>query len=249
MKIAIISDIHGNLEALTAVINDIEQENVDNVFVCGDLAMAGPNPVEVIDTLQKLAENKDLTFVLGNTDEMILKANENDCTDYLPGDETMRAALTYTQQVLDEKQIEFIRDIPEQQVVMVDSLSVLIVHGSPRNIGENITPELDENVMKQMLEGHNENIIFCGHTHLPVIHKINNQTVVNAGSVGRPFTDNPLACYAVLEIMGKDFDVHHKYVKYDHKTTADKLTRMGFVGCEKLAKVILNPSDRHHLFK
>lgn len=250
MKIAVISDIHGNMEALGAVIADIDAENVDKILVCGDLAMGGPEPAEVIDFLIGFARRKEVFFVLGNTDEMILKANDKEGASYLPGDETMKAALGFTQKALSTEQITFLAGMPESQIVKIGELGILMVHGSPRSISENVLPDLSEDIVKQMIQGHDEDIIFCGHTHLPVVYEIGRQAVVNTGSVGRPFTEKPYASYVILDILdisGKYYGIRHKLVKYDNQVTADKLMKLGFDGCDKLAKVIVNPIERHKL--
>lgn len=252
MKIASISDIHGNIEALEAVINDIEKENIDKIFVCGDLAVAGPNPSEVIDRLQELSGFKDMSFILGNTDEMILKANENEGLKYFPGDPAMKSSIKYCQKTLTNDQLEFLRSLPEKLVINIGNQKILLVHGSPRNISENIYPGLEEDYVKQIINGQEEDIIFCGHTHLPVIYNVGSQTVINNGSVGRPFTDNPDSCYAIVDypdLNSKDFRVFHKYVEYDRQATADKLRKLNLEGSDKLAKIILNPSERHNTAK
>jgi putative phosphoesterase len=251
MKIAAISDIHGNMEALRAVIDDIDIEGIDKILVCGDLAVAGPEPSEVIDCLLGLSKDKDITFILGNTDEMILKANEKDGKEYFPDDETMKAAVKHCQKVLRDDQIKFLETLPQKQTVRFGKLDVVLVHGSPRSISENIYPDLDYEIVRQMIEGQRGDIILCGHTHLPAVYRIDNQTVINTGSVGRPFTENPEACYAVIDypdLNAKNYEISHKYVKYDAQATANKLMRLKFKGQDRLAKVILNPSERHTQF-
>jgi len=252
MKIAAISDIHGNIEALNAVIDDINRENIEKIFVLGDLSVGGPDPDAVIDRLQELSADMDITFILGNTDEMILKANENEGSNYYPGDPTMKEAVKYCQRVLQDNHLRFLASLPEKRTLKFGNLDLLLVHGSPRSIGENIYPDLDESKVQEMIQGQEEDIIFCGHTHLPVVYRIGLQTVINTGSVGRPFTDNPDSCYAVLDypdIGSKSFDVIHKFVKYNNQATAVKLRNIGLEGGDKLAEIIINPMKRLALFK
>ena len=271
MKIAIISDIHGNTEALNAVLKDIETQKADKIFICGDLAMAGPEPVETVDVIIELTKQKDVAIILGNTDEMIIKSHEK-ADEYTPADETMAASLKYTQKLLRPDQIEFLKTLPIRHKEKIGQLEILLVHGSPRKISENISPDLNEQILKEMLSGTDEDIIFCGHTHLPVIYKIDKQSgrvikendefstltdhsyqiIVNVGSVGRPFTQKPDACYAILDyfdLNSPTFNIFHKFVKYDKETTEKKLKTLPFAGSEKLAQVILNPIDRTKLFK
>ncbi|OGI01532.1 MAG: hypothetical protein A2Y25_03440 [Candidatus Melainabacteria bacterium GWF2_37_15] len=227
MKIAAISDIHGNLEALKAVIDDINKEKINKIFVCGDLAVAGPEPAETIDFLLNLKKEKKITFIQGNTDKWLF--NEQSW----PKNETMINAIKYTQQALRPDQLEFLKSLPEQHTETIGKLSIRLVH---------------EESMAQNAE---EDIILFGHTHLPELKKINRKSYINTGSVGRPFTENPLACYLILNFPdpeSQDFSFEHKFIKYDKEATAEKLTALNFKGSEKLAQVILNPSLRHELF-
>ena len=252
MKIAVISDIHGNLEALNAVLQDIETQKADKIFICGDLAMGGAEPERTVDKIIELSKQKRTAIILGNTDEMIIKAFGKQEKEYTPANETMAASLKYTQQTLRLDQIEFLKQLPLHHKEKIGELAILLVHGSPRKISENITPDLDEKILREILSGTQEDIIFCGHTHLPVIYKVENQTIVNVGSVGRPFTKNPDACYAILDypdLNKKGFKISHKFVKYNKEKTAKKLQKLPFDGSEKLAQVILQPLDRHALFK
>ena len=251
MKIAIISDIHGNIEALNAVLQDIENQKAEKIFICGDLAMAGADPEKTVDKIIELINRKKAVCILGNTDEMILKSSGTYGDGYTPGDKTMAASLKYSKQILRPNQIEFLKNLPLQHSERIGKLEILLVHGSPRKIGENIFPDLDEKILKEIVSGVKEDIIFCGHTHLPVVHKVDEKTIVNVGSVGRPFTKNPDACYAIFDypdLDSKDFEISHRYVKYDKETTAKKLESLPHEGGEKLARVILNPEERFVLF-
>lgn len=248
MKIAAISDIHGNLEALNAVINDIKKENADKIFVCGYLAVAGPNPVEVIDLLQELSSSFNMEFILGNTDEMIIKANEKEGLNYYPGNLAMKSAVKQCQKALRENQKNFLASLPEKKTVEIGKIKILLVHGSPRNINENINPDMDLDAIKKIINGYSENIIICGHTHLPVIYNTENQTVLNCGSVGRPFTDHPEASYSIIDypdLNSEEFKIFHKYIKYENHITANKLEKLNFEGSKWLAKIIINPAERN----
>jgi putative phosphoesterase len=251
MKIAVISDIHGNIEALNAVLADIENQNTDRLFILGDLAMAGADPEKTVDTVIELIKTKNAVCILGNTDEMVIKGSGTPGDGYTPGNPTMAASLKYSKQILRPEQIEFLKQLPQTHSEKIGELSFLLVHGSPRQINENISPDLDEETLKEIISEAKEDVILCGHTHLPVVYKVNLQTIINDGSVGRPFTENPDACYAVInypDLNSKEFSVEHKFVDYDRKTTAKKLESLPFEGGDKLASVILNPETRHALF-
>lgn len=215
MKIAIISDIHGNMEALNEVLKDMESISIDRIFICGDLAMAGSEPEKTVDIIIELVKQNKASVILGNTDEMIIKEGGFTADGCTPSD---TASLKRSQQMLRADQVDFLKTLSPRHSEKIGELEILLVHGSPRKIDEGIAPNMTEQTLKEILIGVKEDIIFCGHTHLPVIYKINNKTIVNDGSVGRPFTKNPDACYAVLDypdLNGKDFSISHRFVKYD----------------------------------
>lgn len=248
MKIAILSDIHGNIDALDTVIENIKKDNIKKIFICGDLAMAGPQPLETVDYIRNLSKEFDINIIQGNTDEMIAKATGEADDKFTPPNKIMAEALKYSQKVLREDQISYLSSLPENYKENIGSCSILLTHGSPRKNNEDILPDMSEEKVKEMISSTDEDIILCGHTHLPAIYKINNQTVVNVGSVGRPFSETPQACYAMLtfkEPYGKDFFVEHILVPYDHKSAAKKLAKQNFEGADKLAQMLLTATSRY----
>ena len=144
-------------------------------------------------------------------------------------------------------QIEFLKNLPVQKELELDGVKILMVHGSPRRNNEDIMPDTPLEEVEQMLEGVDSDLVLCGHTHIPCGFQTNTkQTVVNDGSVGRPFTENPEACYAVITTLGNgDFEVEHRFVKYDNFQASKVLASRKFEGADKLAGMLLNPTQRH----
>lgn len=234
MKIAVLSDIHGNMEALAAVLSDMVTKGVERAFICGDLAMAGPEPAAVVDFLR----NFDFTIIQGNTDEMIVK-------DIVPPNEIMANALKYAQEVLSEEQKEFLASLPFSHTEEIEGLKLLFVHGSPRRNNEDILPSESEDKIAEIISGVQEDIIFCGHTHLPCGYQIKKQTVVNVGSVGRPFSEVPEACYVTVNINKDEAEILHHFVPYDVETAAQKLRNTGFWGSDALADMLIRAISRY----
>lgn len=245
MKIAVISDIHGNLEALNSVVADIESLKIKKIFVCGDLAMAGPEPLQTIDRIKELAEKYEVNIVQGNTDLMIVNYFNTKDEKYLPPNDVMAESLKFAASILDSSYVNYLADIPFSYSEEFSFGKVKLVHGSPRRNNEDILPEIPLEFLKEAIAGTSEDVIFCGHTHLPVIHKLDGQMVVNVGSVGRPFTEEPKACYAVLEIEDRDFNVYHRFVDYDYQLAANKLAALNFDGSDKLAAMLIKATSRY----
>lgn len=242
MKIAVLSDIHGNIEALNAVIKHIKAQNIEKIFLCGDLAMAGPEPSETIEAIKQLQQEFDITIIQGNTDEMIVKS-------IFPPNTIMTEALKYSIATISDTQKDFLAALPTQKSIKIGELSILLVHGSPRKNNEDIMPGEPIEKIEEMLKGTSEDLIFCGHTHIPAGYQTHTkQTVVNVGSVGRPFSQDPKACYVTLDIIDektKQFTVEHNFIKYDANTAAEKLRQQKFEGADKLADMLISATSRY----
>lgn len=234
MKIAVLSDIHGNMEALEAVLEDMQDKNIEKIFVCGDIAMAGPEPSRTVDFFRSF----DATIIQGNTDEMIVK-------NIIPPNEIMANALKYAQDVLSDEQKEFLAQLSFSHSEKIEDLNLLFVHGSPRKNNEDILPGQDSEKIAEMIAGHGEDLIFCGHTHIPCGYQIKKQTIVNVGSVGRPFSSEPKSCYLIVDINKNEAEILHHFVSYDVQAAAEKLSKAGFDGADKLAKMLISATSRY----
>ena len=246
MKIAVISDIHGNLEALKAVLEDIKQEGCEKIFALGDYAMAGPQPVETVNWFMQNSEKENITMIQGNTDFMIANYNEELFQNISSKAPVMAEALKNDVVILNDEQKLFLKNLPVQKSVEEEGVKILLVHGSPRKNNEDIMPNTSMDLLSEMLEGINEDIVLCGHTHLPCgFQTPNKKTVVNVGSVGRPFTPEPKSCYLKMTLINGKVVFEHRFVEYNNEVAANKLRERNFNGVEKLAKTLLDPQERH----
>lgn len=242
MKLAVISDIHGNLFALEKVLEDIEHEKCDNIICLGDLAMAGPEPDKTVELVKQM--NWDV--VQGNTDKMIVEFNEemfNALKGQIP---IMANALRNDAEVISDENKEYLKNLPEKLEININNTPILLVHGSPRRNNEDISPDLPLEKVEEMVEGTDSRLILCGHTHLPCGYQTNSgKTVVNVGSVGRPFTEKPVSCYAIVTFDEIGFGVEHKFVEYENVSASETLAKRKFEGADKLAQILINPTVRH----
>lgn len=242
MKIAVISDIHANLHALTAVINDVEKRGVEKVFALGDYAMAGAQPVE---TMQFIL-TRPWEMIQGNTDKMIATYSEKLYQDTKAAFPVMAEALKFDISVLPKKYIDFLASLPPEKIVEIEGIKIHLVHGSPRRNNENIYPDLKPETVEEMTRNSDADLILCGHTHIPCGYQLNNKkTVVNVGSVGRSMTPDAMPCYAILNIENGEYTIEHHFVDYERELPASIIASHNFEGCEKLAAMLYDTTNRH----
>jgi len=246
MKVAVISDIHGNMQALEAVLEDIEKEKCEKIFCLGDLAMAGPEPVKAVKLIKKMYVEGNLELIQGNTDEMIGNCSKEILNKVKSSFPIMGNALEDDAKIIPETLKKFLRDLPKQKELEIEGVKILLVHGSPRKNDENILPNLPIEKVEEIIAGVKADVIFCGHTHMPCGYQTaSKQTVVNDGSVGRPFTQNPQACFVVADFHDGLFEIMHKFISYDKEKASEILANRAFEGADKLAKILVNPEFRH----
>jgi len=246
MKIAVISDIHGNMEAIEAVMADIQKERCDKIFALGDYAMAGPEPENTIDWFMQKSGDANIVMIQGNTDLMIADYCNEIYDMVREKAPTMAEALKDDYFRINPVQRAFLKNLPQQELIEIDGIKILLVHGSPRRNNEDILPDLTVKEVEQIVEGTDADIILCGHTHIPCgFQTSRKQTVVNVGSIGRPFTPEPKSCYLKLTITNGKCLFEHKFVEYNKERAALKLRKREFAGSNKLANTLLDPKLRH----
>ena len=192
MKIAVISDPHGNLEALTAVLNDIKAKGITDIYCLGDIVGYGPNPNECVDLIAQNCKGA----VAGNHDWVIIEKSDGE--SFNPA--AVLAAL-WTQKVLTPRSVDFLKNLE----LTIQKNNYLFVHGTPSK------PQMFKYIESKYgafveFAHFEEDICFIGHTHKPAIYKEKEATkanhkkklIVNVGSVGQPRDDNPNACYTIV---------------------------------------------------
>ena len=243
MKIAVISDIHANLEALKTVLKDIETKKCDRIFCLGDLAMAGPQPVETVDFIMK---QKDWTIIQGNTDKLIVDFSQELFENMLNTFPLMAKAIKEDVKVLRDDQKEFLKNLPPQKELEIEGVKILLVHGSPRRNNEDILPNLPIEEVEEIISGVKADLILCGHTHMPAGYQTRTkQTVINDGSVGRPMTEDLKSCYLILDIKDGGFEAEHRLLDYDREKAASIMRARNFDGADGIADMLIKPSPRH----
>jgi len=246
MKIAVISDIHGNLDALEEVLKDIKQEGCDKILALGDYVMAGPEPSNTLDWFINNKENLNIEMIQGNTDYMIANYSEGLYRELTEKAPVMSEALKDDFKSLNQTQKDFLKNLPVQKNIEIDGVKILMVHGSPRRNNEDILPDTPMKDVEMMIKDVQEDVILCGHTHIPCgFQTPQKKTVVNVGSVGRPFTEEAKSCYLKITITNGKCVFEHRFVDYNKDRAALKLRSREFTGANKLANTLLDPKLRH----
>ena len=224
MKIAFISDIHGNLEALDAVLEDIKKRNVDKLYCVGDLVGYGPDPEA---TVKRIIE-QNIPTVMGNYDDAVGYEKESCGCAYNPGRETEVGDITLNWSIRNTSDVSkaFLRGLPHKLEFEMEGVRFLLVHGSPlNNLLEYIKPDTKPNRLERVVAATNADIIINGHTHLPMARWVKGKYVFNDGSVGRPKDGDPRACYLIVDIDSGVLKYEFVRVEYPVKRTIEKLAK------------------------
>ncbi len=210
MKAVIISDIHGNLEALEAL-----AESYDELWVLGDLVNYGPNPAEVVEFVKQRAA----VVVRGNHDHSIGWGADPQCSAAFR--EMAEATRAYTDRILNAAQKAYLRDLSLSSEREVDGLRVSFCHATPSNPLYNYCRP-DSEAWQREAELAGAEVLLVGHTHLPFTTEVGRTRVGNPGSLGQPKHGKPLASYAVWE----DGRIELRWREYDVRETIRKVLAM-----------------------
>ena len=213
MRVAALYDIHGNLPALEAVLQEIRLADVDHVVVGGDV-LPGPMPCETLACLLHL--DIPVQFIQGNGDREVLAHMTGTDASSVP--EQFRGLIRWTAQQLHPEHGRLLAGWPETLRVEIQGLGeVLFCHATPRNDTEIFTRLTPEDRLTPVFAGLNVLVVICGHTHMQFDRTIGSVRVVNAGSVGMPFGE-PGAYWLLL---GPDVQLRH--TAYDLAKAAERI--------------------------
>jgi len=183
MRIALLSDIHGNWVSFEAVLKDLRREAVDEVLFLGDAVAFGPQPVEVLESLKSLAGVK----ILGNTDESMLQKLKPAAESDSPEDRRKVEQLAWCQALLNEDQLNFVRTFRQTaQVMLGGGVSLLGYHGTPQSNQVGIFAQTADAELDPLFAQVDDTLLAGGHTHQPMTRRYGEKIVLNPGSVGAP---------------------------------------------------------------
>lgn len=247
MRIALLSDIHGNTLALDAVLADIaSQGGVDTYWILGDFSSLGYDPVGVLERVTKLPHT---FFSRGNHDRYTV-------TGERPGPTleeaqaqpkkmrfllTMAANLAWTQgQIRASGWWDWLAQLPlELRLTLPDGTRLLGVHAAPGlDDGPGITPLLSDDELRTLLAPAEADLVIVGHTHVPLDRTIDQVRVFNLGSVSNPMRSRLEASYAILEADSAGYNLQLRYVDYDRQAAIEELQRVKHPTPDFIAKFL-----------
>jgi putative phosphoesterase len=236
MRVAAIYDIHGNLPALEAVLDEIRRADVDQIVVGGDV-VPGPMPSETMACL--LDVDIPMQFIQGNGDREVLALRTGAESAAVP--ERYREAMRWNSEQLSADQERLMARWPLTLRVEIDGLGdVMFCHATPRNDTEIFTRLTPEDRLVPVFAEGNAPLVICGHTHMQFDRTIGSVRVVNAGSVGMPFGE-PGAYWLLLGP-----DVQSRRTAYDLAKAADRIRATKYPQAEEFAasNVLQPPSEQ-----
>lgn len=210
MKIVIISDLHGNYDALSAL-----PESGDELWVLGDLVNYGPQPREVVN----IVRNHAAAVIRGNHDHAVGFEVDPRCTPRYH--EMASVTMRISSAELDEEAKGFLRILPVTTVLERDGKRFMLCHAIPSDPLYGYCPENSGRWDKEV-QTIEADYLLVGHTHTPFLKQVGHTTVVNPGSLGQPKTGKPDACYAVWQ----DGRFELKQFPYDFERTLERIQRM-----------------------
>ena len=228
-RLAVLADIHGNLHALRAVLADADDHDAGGLLVLGDSITRGPDPIGVLTTLRQ----RGACLIRGNVETYMLQYRNGLAPAHWYGNPQW-AALAWTAGHLDDEAAAYVAALPEQRRLSVEGApDALLVHGSPDDPAESLyvagdpavvalyvqagllRPDRMPTPVEEVLPHVREDVLLCGHTHLPWVYRHGGGLALNPGSVGMSVAGDPRARYAWLDLVAGRWQPTLRAIPYD----------------------------------
>jgi putative phosphoesterase len=235
-RVAIITDIHGNLLAVQESLAAIDEIGVDAIYCGGDLVGYGPHPNEVCE----LIEQRAIPTIYGNYDYAIGRELDDCGCAYVTAHdrELGQRSVAWTLEHTDQAAKQFMRALPFDLRFQVGETSVHLVHGSPRKVNEYLFEDKPASLYERLAKAEDADMLVFGHTHKPWIATFGGVRFVNCGSVGKPKDGDPRAGFAILEADDAgQVSASIQRVPYDAEAVAREVEAAGLPG-EYAAKLV-----------
>ncbi|HZQ67717.1 MAG TPA: metallophosphoesterase family protein [Terriglobales bacterium] len=233
MRIAILSDIHGNATAFEAVLKDMRQASPDMIFHGGDLADGGSSPSKIVDRIRELG----WPGVAGNTDEMLFRPESfHEFSSQTPKLQPVFAVVeqmaTVTRERLGDDRLAWLRALPRTQA----QGSMTLLHASPGDLWRAPSSSASEEELEACYGRLGTPTVVYGHIHAAYIREMSRMVICNAGSVGLPYDGDPRACYLLLD----EYKPMLRRVEYDIDREIQRLSTSGLPHADWTARMLLS---------
>jgi predicted phosphodiesterase len=235
MRVAILSDIHGNAVALDACLADLAtQGGADRIVAAGDLCLDGPRPKKVLKRLREIGAG----VVRGNTDRMIAidDANLYDAAE--------RDALLWQRGALGQDWVAWLGAAPATLAIGEGPDGLLVTHATPQHDDEHVWPDAPDDQLERITAGILQKTLAFGHLHVPYVRRWRDRLLVNVASAGLPKDGDPRAHYAILVRQTSGWSVRSRRVDFDVDRVAQQLRRCGMPDADERIAVL-----RRHRYK
>ncbi|GCE07098.1 metallophosphoesterase family protein [Dictyobacter aurantiacus] len=228
MKIAALYDIHGNLPALNAVLSELEEVRSDLIVVGGDI-VSGPMPSQTLERLVALGDR--VRFIRGNGDREVVMIFDGQPLPPAMSEE-VRVITSWVAGQFTRSQRDFLAALPERITLSISGLGdILFCHATPRNDEEIFTTNSPRERLATIFAGVQTPIVVCGHTHVQFEIPFEGLRIINSGSVGMPYADQPGAYWLLLDEQGP----HFRRTPYDLQAAAQAIEASGYPQAHEFA--------------
>jgi putative phosphoesterase len=231
VRLAIASDIHGNLVALDAVVADLERRQVDRVVHGGDLALGGCQPADVIDRIRELG----WPGVVGNVDQVLWQPGERERQLARAPKLSLLLDMMFHQyapatlELIGAKRLQWLRSLPAEH----REPGLVVLHASPDDLWRAPMPEHEDGKLVATYRDCAAELVVYGHIHRPYVRPLGEFTVANSGSVGSPFDGDPRASYLLVS----DGSIEIVRVEYDVERERALLLHSGYPDAPRIAQM------------
>jgi predicted phosphodiesterase len=236
MRLALLSDVHGNLRGLDACLEDLRsQGGADTIVGAGDYCMDGPRPREVVERLREIGA----VCLRGNTDRYV-----SDTATFSGAADEEGEALNWQRDALGPEPLGWLTGLPFALRFGDDRDGLLVVHANPINDEEHLWPDASDAQLERLTAGVEQRTIAFGHLHLPYVRVWRDRLLVDVASAGLPKDGDPRAGYAILTQRPGGWEVKHRRVAFDVEKAVRDIERSGMPEAKKRVNVL-----RRHRYK
>ncbi|MGY4690054.1 metallophosphoesterase family protein [Salibacterium sp. K-3] len=235
MKIALLSDIHGNARALKAVLNDLKEKHIDQMYILGDLCYRGPEPKNALETVRSTPAK----VLKGNADEWVIRGvKKGEVPDSALA--IMNQEQDWTVERLSSDDIHYLEQLPSSFLETFDqSVTMHAFHAAPDSLFDVIPADAtDDTLLEKLGTEPDADIVVYGHIHTPYIRRAGGTTFINTGSIGLPFDGDPRPSYVLLEVENGTFEASIERVDYEKERVMDQYDANDYPNSRQMKQIV-----------